>query len=948
MSAAYPLRFVTVLAALLSLTAAATADPCGMVPPIYTGPGQPITRVGLQETYVFYKDGIETFIIRPGYEGKVDEFGMLIPFPKPPALRKVSDNIFPHMAAAIDPPEVVVYVQQFLLQQNSDRLASAPTNQALPVTGALAYNEVRIVRQEAVGMYEVAVIEAGSPAALKKWMDEHGYKYPDGMDKACEEYVKDRWCFVAVKTKVGAKGGADPQPAQRDVNVKLPAGSTFDGHVQAMGFRFPTDELVVPMRLAAFNEGELRNIVYLLTDSPQKIRSIPEEYVVRQISGDDLLRNVTQPLPLRIIGGDVSQIPDWRKKTLPEERKPEPHNGAARDAFASDLLAVASGELSLPHEEKEKELLAIGERFGLRGGEIDALHEEFLTEQREAAVVSALKDLKGMSLTVVDGDFPREVLARKNLQFAQYKMPARRNKAEVYDTKLKAPTGDKQGVLKLGAVDWDKVDGQSRPRVPSRPGDVKNVAASYRPSATAGLLLAGLILGGAALFGRRISTRAATVGAIVLLMASTAWADPCGMVPPIYTGDGQPITRVGEQMTFVFFSGRVETFVIRPGFEGKVDEFGMLIPFPKPPALRKVPDHIFMHIAQAIDPPEVIVDLFPPPPAPSAAAFGGSGPVADNGLQYARRDVVRVLKQEAVGMYEVAVLEAGSAAALKKWMDQHGYKYPDGMDKVCEEYVDDRWCFVAVKTKVGQKDGVDPQPAQRDVKSKLPAGSTFDGNVQAMGFRFETDELVVPMRLSAFNAGDLRNIVYLLTDKPQKIRAIPEEYVVRQISGDELHRNVTGPLPLRILGGTEADLTEQHRKNLVSQRNPEPKNGAARDLFAGDLLAVATGELSLEHEEKEKELLAIGERLGLRGTEIDGLHEESLAEMRKATVTKSIGSLKKMSLTVIDGEFPREVLGKHNLMFASYEMPARRNKPAVYEASSKGPGRDREGRAGDR
>ena len=56
-----------------------------------------------------------------------------------------------------------------------------------------------------------------------------------------------------------------------------------------MGFRFKSEELVVPMRLSAFNKGELRNVVYLLTDGPRKIRAIPEEYVVRQVSGIDLL-----------------------------------------------------------------------------------------------------------------------------------------------------------------------------------------------------------------------------------------------------------------------------------------------------------------------------------------------------------------------------------------------------------------------------------------------------------------------------------------------------------------------------------------------------------------------------------------------------------------------------------------------------------------------------------
>ena len=82
-------------------------------------------------------------------------------------------------------------------------------------------------------------------------------------------------------------GGArpiEPDPA------RIP--SPVDGHVQAMGFRFKTDKLVVPMRLSAFNEGELRNIVYLLTDGPKKIRSIPEEYVMRQLPGKQLFKPV--------------------------------------------------------------------------------------------------------------------------------------------------------------------------------------------------------------------------------------------------------------------------------------------------------------------------------------------------------------------------------------------------------------------------------------------------------------------------------------------------------------------------------------------------------------------------------------------------------------------------------------------------------------------------------
>jgi hypothetical protein len=432
------------------------ADPCGMVPPIYPGQDVPLTRVGLQQTYVFYKDGVETFVIRPGFTGKVDEFGMLIPFPTPPAIRKVPDHIFGHIAATVDPPEVVVDLTprpQFYSRFGRNK--KARDNNALRFEKK---EQVKVLRQEAVGMYEVAVLEAGSAAALKRWMDQHGYKYPEGMDKPCNDYVEDGWCFVAIKTKVGQKAGVDPKPGQRTVKSKLPQGSTFDGSVQAMGFRFEVDELVVPMRLSAFNEGELRNVVYLLTDGPRKIRKIPEEYVVRQIPGERLFKNLTEPLPLRIIGGTEKDIPEYRRKTLKQERNPVPKNGAAGELFASDLLAVSSGELALPHEEREKELLRIGERFGLRGPGIDKLNTDSLAESRQKTVEKSLEQLKSMTLTVVDGDFPRELLARHNLTFAEYRMPAKRNRPESYDAKLNKPAPKKAGILKVGALATPKDD----------------------------------------------------------------------------------------------------------------------------------------------------------------------------------------------------------------------------------------------------------------------------------------------------------------------------------------------------------------------------------------------------------------------------------------------------------------------------------------------------------
>ncbi len=442
-------------------------------------------------------------------------------------------------------------------------------------------------------------------------------------------------------------------------------------------------------------------------------------------------------------------------------------------------------------------------------------------------------------------------------------------------------------------------------------------------------------------------------------------ADPCGMVPPVYTvppvdinDQDVAIKRIGRQRTYVFYHNQVEAFVIHPAFEGKVDNFGMLIPFPSPPALRKVSDDLFEHLAAAIDPPEVVWDLRPPPPG-AFGGFGGGGFGGGmggmggfgGGLGF-QRDTVRVLREEAVGMYEVAVLEAGSAAALKKWMDDHGYRYPAGMDNACEDYVNDGWCFVAVKTKVAQKQGVDPKPGMREVNPKLPKGSVFDGAVQAMGFRFTTPKLVVPMRLSAFNKGDLHNVVYVLADAPVAIQHMSQDYVVRQVPGEQLYRNLTSPLPLRVLGGRYAggqivdgrfrggritNFTNAQIKALKTQRDPAPRNGLARELFASDLLSASQRELSLPHEEQEKELLQISESLQLRGPALDTMLRNALAKQRAKALGAGLAGLKHMTLTVIDGEFPRDVLSKQNITFYRFAMPARRNQQKFYDAKSDGP-----------
>jgi hypothetical protein len=410
------------------------------------------------------------------------------------------------------------------------------------------------------------------------------------------------------------------------------------------------------------------------------------------------------------------------------------------------------------------------------------------------------------------------------------------------------------------------------------------------------------------------------------LMSSVGTADPCGMVPPL-TAVGTTIQRDGAQRTYIMHSRGMETMVLRPGFIGDVEQFGMLIPFPTPPAIRKIDDQTFAHIEGAVAPPTVQVNIYEPMPV----ARGGGGwpggvfaqksatmsapPMEEAGLGYMEVNVVR---QEALGMYEVAVLEAGSPKALDRWMSDNGYKYPDGMDDVVRDYVQDTWCFVAIKAKVGGAEGTTPRPGMRDVDTGRPEGSSFDGHVQGMGFRFETPEPVVPMRLSVFNGADPRNVVYMLTDDPVRITGQSTDLVAVQISGDELHSNLTKKLPVNYPNLGKEHLREEWRPQVAAARDPDAVNGIARELFAADLLAARTGQLTLAHEAEEKELLNLSEAFGMRGEDIDGLHRQAMTDARALAVDGALDDVREMHLTVFDGVFDGEQLAKENLTFETW------------------------------
>ncbi len=82
------------------------------------------------------------------------------------------------------------------------------------------------------------------------------------------------------------------------------------------------------MRLSAYNEGKLFNRVYVLSNQHLRFKQLPGKFIKERISGDKLYKNMTQPLPVRVVGGTLAQAKKMGLLNQPQYNR-DPHRTTA-------------------------------------------------------------------------------------------------------------------------------------------------------------------------------------------------------------------------------------------------------------------------------------------------------------------------------------------------------------------------------------------------------------------------------------------------------------------------------------------------------------------------------------------------------------------------------------------------------------------------------------------
>jgi hypothetical protein len=226
------LRYLLAVVAFLTTLPRLGWAPCVVFPEA----GWNLWSVGQEAIYVVRPGSKAQYrvalIPRVMIRGNAPEFGVFVPTPSEPTLSAVGGTVFDEASLITQP----------LIRQRSifgDGCGRSDVIYESPVAtepGRGEDEDVVVLQQKTVGVFDAVVLTAGSSSDLVAWLDEHGYRHGIEDARALDDYVAKRWVFTAMRLR-------------RDVEPTDP----FTWQTEPAMLLYETDSLTYPMRLAALS-----------------------------------------------------------------------------------------------------------------------------------------------------------------------------------------------------------------------------------------------------------------------------------------------------------------------------------------------------------------------------------------------------------------------------------------------------------------------------------------------------------------------------------------------------------------------------------------------------------------------------------------------------------------------------------------------------------------------
>ncbi|PWT73440.1 MAG: hypothetical protein C5B59_13350 [Bacteroidetes bacterium] len=190
------------------------------------------------------------------FKGDPKDFAMVVPVPvvlKRSDIKVIEPGIFNLLNEYSKPRLVEYYDENPCNIRNEERNKLAPQAADVAVIGygsAEKANKVTVEAKYLVGEYDILILSAKESSGLKDWLNENGYKIPNGAEEVLDPYIKSNLKFFVVKVNEKEK-------------KKL-----SENFLRPIQISFNSPRFMLPIRLGMANaEGDQDMIVYAFTKS---------------------------------------------------------------------------------------------------------------------------------------------------------------------------------------------------------------------------------------------------------------------------------------------------------------------------------------------------------------------------------------------------------------------------------------------------------------------------------------------------------------------------------------------------------------------------------------------------------------------------------------------------------------------------------------------------------
>ncbi len=207
---------------------------------------------------ILVRDGNKNVItMYNDFKGDTKDFAMVVPVPvvlRKDDIKVVDQSIFqrlndysaPRLVEYWDQNPCYGYEKEDMIQRKSVSASMAEVTVAGGLRGKVA--GVKIEAKYLIGEYDILILSAKESSGLKDWLNENGYKIPEGAEEVLDPYIKSNLKFFVVKVN-------EKEKQKLNNNFLRPIQISFN-----------SPKFMLPIRLGMANaDGDQDLIVYAFT-----------------------------------------------------------------------------------------------------------------------------------------------------------------------------------------------------------------------------------------------------------------------------------------------------------------------------------------------------------------------------------------------------------------------------------------------------------------------------------------------------------------------------------------------------------------------------------------------------------------------------------------------------------------------------------------------------------